>query len=177
MRVNMQNNPVFSLAKKAYEWLLVFPGDALQNLLLLFFRVNFGYQLMTNGWGKLKNHKDIVEFFASLNIPLPDLNAWIAGGVECFGSALLIVGLASRPAGALVAFTMCVAYMSVEEDRAKVLGFFKDQDSFFHADPFMYLLMGLLCLCFGPGKISLDYLLNRFVFNKEKFVKAETPKA
>lgn len=162
----MLDNPVFKLLRKGYE-LFVKIGDAFSNLLLLFFRVNFGLQLMKNGWGKLHHHSDIVEFFTSLNIPLPDLNAWIAAGVECFGSALLVIGLATRPVGVLVSFTMCVAYMSVEDDRAKVLGFFKDQDPFFQADPFFYLLMGVLAFCFGPGKISLDYLLSRFLFNKQ----------
>ena len=161
----MESNPIIKLARKAYELLVKF-GDVLQSLFLLFFRVNFGLQLMKNGWGKLNHHSDIVEFFTSLNIPLPDLNAWIAAGVECFGSALLVIGLASRPCGALIAFTMTVAYMSVEDDRAKVLGFFKDQDPFFKADPFFFLLLGVMVFCFGPGKISVDYLLNRFVFNK-----------
>lgn len=163
----MQNNPVFKLSRKAYE-LLIKIGDICQSLLLLFFRVVFGLQLMKSGEGKLKNHSDIVEFFGSLGIPLPDLNAWIAAGVEYFGSALLIVGFATRPVGALVAFTMTVAYMSVKEDREKVFNFFADQDKFFQADPFFFLLMGVLCFCFGPGKISIDHLLSRFLFNKDK---------
>lgn len=159
--------PLVALAQKAYELTFVKAGDLLQSLFLLFFRVLFGLQLMKNGWGKLHNHSDIVEFFTSLGIPLPDLNAWIAGGVECFGSALIVIGLASRPAGLLVAFTMSVAYMSVEDDRAKVLNFFKEPDPFFQADPFFYLLMAVLMLCFGPGKLSVDYLLARFVFKKK----------
>ncbi|MBZ0190019.1 MAG: hypothetical protein K8F91_27510 [Candidatus Obscuribacterales bacterium] len=35
---------------------------------------------------------------------MPDLNAWVAVGVESFGSALMIIGLAKRPIGALITF-------------------------------------------------------------------------
>ena len=46
--------------------------------------------------GKLSNIGKISEFFASLGIPLPTLNAYFIGSLECFGSLLIIVGLASR---------------------------------------------------------------------------------
>lgn len=162
-------NPIVSLAQKGYE-LLCKVGDFSQNFLLLFFRVFFGFQLMKNGWGKLNHHSDIVEFFTSLGIPLPDLNAWVAAGVECFGSALMIIGVATRPMGALIAFTMIVAYMSVEDDKTKVFDLLKlkDVDSFFKADPFFYLLTGVLVFCFGPGKFSADYLIGRFLFKKDE---------
>src|SRR5205085_11177951 len=121
-----------------------------------------------NGWGKLHHHTDIVEFFTSLGIPFPDLNAWVAASVECFGSALMIIGLATRPIGALITFTMIVAYMSVEDDKTKVFDLLKlkDLDSFFKADPYFYFLTGIMVFCFGPGKISADYLIGRFLFKK-----------
>ncbi|MDZ4832444.1 MAG: DoxX family protein [Candidatus Melainabacteria bacterium] len=169
MNDKVTGNPVVQLAQKAYE-LLVKIGDFCQNFFLLFFRVFFGIQLMKNGWGKLNHHADIVEFFTSLGIPMPDLNAWVAASVECFGSALMIIGFATRPIGALITFTMIVAYMSVTEDRTKVFDLLslKDLDSFFKADPFFYLLTGVMVFCFGPGKFSADYLLGRFLFKKDE---------
>jgi len=163
----VSGNPVVLLLKKAYE-LFCKVGDFCQNFFLLFFRVFFGIQLMKNGWGKLHHHSDIVEFFTSLGIPMPDLNAWVAASVECFGSALMIIGLATRPIGALITFTMIVAYMSVEDDKTKVFDLLKlkDLDSFFKADPYFYLLTGVMVFCFGPGKFSADYLIGRFLFKK-----------
>ncbi len=163
----MLDNPVISLFRKLYG-LLVKIGDLCQNLFLLAFRLNWGYQFMKNGWGKLHNHKDIVDFFTELAIPLPDLNAWVVAGVECFGGVLLILGLAMRPVGVVLAVTMTVAYLSVSDDREKVFNFFQDQDKFLQADPFFFLLTALIVFCFGPGKLSVDYLLGRFLFNKDK---------
>lgn len=166
-------NPIVALGVKAYE-LVVKICDLLRHPLLLLFRLNWGLQFFHTGLGKLKNHKDIVEFFASLNIPLPDLNAWIAAGVECFGGILLMIGLASRPVAALTTFTMIVAYMAVTDDRQTVFDFFSylfndtdKQNPFLRADPFFFLLTSLLVLAFGPGVFSLDYLLGKFVFKKK----------
>ncbi len=174
MTETKSGNPVLKLGDKGYG-LLVKIGDFCQNFFLLFFRVFFGIQLMQNGWGKLHHHSDIVEFFTSLGIPMPDLNAWVSSSVECFGSALMIIGFASRPIGALITFTMIVAYLSVEDDRTKVLDLLKlkDLDSFFKADPYFYWLTGIMVFCFGPGKFSADYLIGRFVFKRDHSKAAE----
>lgn len=134
-------------------------------LILLFFRLNWGYQYFVSGRGKFLNHSDIVDFFTSLHIPFPDFNAWFVAGVEAVGGILLILGLFNRPLGIILSINMIVAYLSVEDDRAKVLNFFKEQDPFFQADPFFFLLTALLAFAFGAGPLSLDrlivYLWNR----------------
>lgn len=127
--------------------------------------MNFGIQLFTIGKGKLSHHKDIAEYFASLNIPLPDLNAWFVGGVEMIGGLCLAVGLLTRPFGLMIAIAMTVAYLTAEKDALNIT--FEHQDKFFQADPFFYLLLGLLCFAFGAGKISLDFLIQKFLL-KEK---------
>jgi hypothetical protein len=65
-----------------------------------------------------------------------------------------------------------VAYLAVEEDRAKVFNVFNDLDAFTHADPFFFLLTAVIVLIFGPGVVSADYLLYRFFF-KNKLGKAD----
>jgi|AGTN01.2.fsa_nt_gi Predicted membrane protein len=174
-------NRIVALAAKAYE-LVVKICDLLRHPLLLLFRLNWGLQFYQTGLGKLKNHKDIVEYFTSLNIPLPDLNAWIAAGVECFGGILLMIGLASRPVATLTAFTMIVAYMAVSDDRQTVFDFFanffgdsKKQDPFLQAAPFFFLLTSLLVLAFGPGVFSLDFLIGKLVKKKLGDQSAQKP--
>ncbi len=170
------NNKIVLLAKKAYE-LLAKGGDLFSNVLLLIFRLNWGLQFFHNGIGKLSNHKDIVDFFTELGIPLPDLNAWMVGGTELVGGALLVLGLASRPIALALVVMMTVAYASVKDDRNTFLNifspggfwdFFEKQTDFLQADPFFFLLTALIVFAFGPGKISIDYLLGRYVFNKGK---------
>lgn len=157
---------VFDLVTKGYG-LLIKAGDLLQPVLLLVFRLTWGWQFFVTGKGKLLNHADIVEFFTSLGIPLPDFNAWFVAGLECVGGILLILGLASRPIGLLLTVNMIVAYLAVKDDREAVFNMFKDPDTFLQADPFFFLLTAVLVLAFGPGKISLDYLLCKTICKKK----------
>jgi len=48
-------------------------------------------------------------------------------------------------------------------DRESLLAFFSDPGKFYNADPFIFLFVGLLVLIFGPGKLSLDTLLRRWM--------------
>lgn len=94
-RLILPDNKLASLARKGYE-LLIKAGDLFQNLLLLLFRLNWGLQFFHNGIGKLQNHKDIVDFFTELGLPMPDFNAWMVGGTELIGGLLLVLGLATH---------------------------------------------------------------------------------
>jgi putative oxidoreductase len=159
----MQLSDVFSKASKNIASF----GNFLQVPILLFFRLNWGLQFFQTGQGKLINHGKIVEFFSSLNLPMPDATAWFVGGVECVGGLLLLVGLLTRPVGLVLTINMIVAYLSVEDDRNTIFNFFKDQDPFFKADPLFYLLASLLCFSFGGGPLSLDTLLKKLYAKNE----------
>ncbi|MBK7749788.1 MAG: DoxX family protein [Candidatus Obscuribacter sp.] len=142
-------------------------SNYLQPLVLLVFRLTWGWQFFLSGKGKLLNHNNVSEFFTSLGIPFPELNAWVVGGVECIGGLLLLAGLASRPVGLILSLTMTVAYLSVEDDRTKVINVFKDMTPFLTADPFFFWLTAVITLAFGAGPLSLDWLIERF-FIKDK---------
>jgi putative oxidoreductase len=132
-------------------------ASALQSPFLLVLRLYFFWQLFLTGKGKLANIGKVTEFFASLGIPLPTLNAYFIGSLECFGSLLLIIGLASRPLALLVLLSMIVAYLTA--DFEAVSGIFSDPDKFVKADPFPFLLSALIVVVFGPGRFSVDALL------------------
>ena len=149
------NKPT-NLFRSGYE-LLIASGGALQSLFLLVLRLYFFWQLFLTGKGKLANIGKVTEFFASLGIPLPTLNAYFIGSLECFGSLLLIIGLASRPLALLVLLSMIVAYLTA--DFETVSGIFSDPDKFVKADPFPFLLTALIVFAFGPGRFSVDALL------------------
>lgn len=131
----------------------------LQSPLLLVIRLYWGWSFAQTGWGKLMNLDRTAEFFASLGLPAPKLNALAAGATECFGGVLLALGLFARPAAVPLAFTMVVAYATA--DREAVQAIFSDPDKFTGAAPFLFLLASVLVLAFGPGKLSLDTLLAR----------------
>jgi putative oxidoreductase len=154
-----------------YEFLIA--GCAvLQSPFLLVLRVYFFWQLYLTGKGKLANIGKVSEFFASLGIPLPTLNAYFIGSLECFGSLLLILGLASQPLALLIVISMTVAYLTA--DFEAVSNLFSDPDKFVKADPFPFLLTALIVLIFGPGRFSVDALLK---WRSRKLVERRQPAA
>jgi putative oxidoreductase len=141
---------------RAYE--LVFSGGVvLTSVFLLLLRLYFFWQLFLTGKGKLSNIGKISEFFSGLGIPLPTLNAYFIGSLECFGSLLIIVGLAARPLSLLIAISMIVAYFTA--DFEAISSILSDSDKFVKADPFPFLLAALIIYVFGAGRFSVDELL------------------
>jgi putative oxidoreductase len=136
------------------------------NLVLLVLRLVWGWQFLTTGFGKLQNHVRVTEFFTSLGIPMPGLNAWFVGGLEMVGGALLLIGLFSRPIAFLLTGNMFVAYLTA--DRPALLGIFHDLDAFLKADPFWFLFVSIVVLTLGPGAISLDRFLRKAITEKRE---------
>lgn len=145
------------LALSATGYLLVIKaGSSLQSLVLLVVRLYWGWAFFQTGKGKLCNLDQTTEFFQSLGLPLPGVNAALAGATECLGGLLLLLGLASRPAALALSFTMVVAYLTADLDAVK--GILGDPDTFLEAAPFQFLFASVLVLVFGPGRYSLDRL-------------------
>lgn len=149
--------------RRAYEHLVKIASGG-QSLFLLAVRLYWGWQFFVTGKGKLANLAQVAEFFKSLGIPMPALNAFLAGTTECFGGLLLLVGLASRLTAIPLIFTMIIAYLTADLDAVKSL--FTEPDKFVSADPFLFLFASLIVLVFGPGLFSADALLGR-LFHKD----------
>lgn len=128
----------------------------LQSFVLLVIRLFWGWQFFLTGKGKLMNLDRTAGYFESLHIPLPKLNALMAGTTECVGGLLLLVGLFSRIISVPLTCVMMVAYLTAESDALKSL--FSDSDKFTGAEPFLFLFACVIIFAFGPGKISLDTL-------------------
>jgi len=144
--------------QKLHAW-FVKAASGLQSPLLLVVRLYWGWQLATNGWGKLHNLPRVTEFFASLGLPAPGPTATFVAIFEFVGGILLALGLLSRIAALGITIDMIMAYITA--DRAALLSFLSDPGKFYVADPYTFLFAGLLIVIFGPGKLSLDTLLAR----------------
>lgn len=131
----------------------------LQHPLLLLIRLYWGYDFFQTGLGKLTNLERTTAFFASLNIPFPQLNAIAAGTTEIFCGALLMIGLASRYVSVPLIIILCVAYAT--DDIEALTNIVADTESFVAATPFQHLLASLLVLVFGAGIFSADGLIQR----------------
>jgi len=126
----------------------------LQSPFLLFVRLYWGWQLAQSGWGKLHHLANVAEYFRTLGLPMPAQMAVFIACVEFFGGIFLALGLASRVTGLVLTVNLSMAY--VLGDREALLSFFSDPDKFIAAAPFAFLIVSLIVLTFGAGKISAD---------------------
>ena len=131
----------------------------LQSPFLLAVRLYWGWQFAQSGWGRLHHIRQATDFFASLNIPFPAVNVVFISSLELVGGILLIVGLASRLVGLLLACDMVVAFWTA--DREALSSIFSDPGKFYGADPYTFLFAALLVLIFGAGLFSVDAWLSR----------------
>ena len=146
-----------SSAYNKLDGLLATLGGWLQPVLLLVIRGWWGWSFFLTGKGKLLNLEKTTAFFTDLGLPLPKLNAIMAGSTECIGGLLLLLGLGSRLVSVPLIFTMLVAYATADKEALQAI--FSDTDKFTSAAPFLFLLASMIVFAFGPGKLSLDALL------------------
>jgi putative oxidoreductase len=137
--------------------LLIRVSNSLQSPFLLVVRLYWGWQFAQTGWGKLGDVGKVTNFFTTLGIPAPALNAWFVSGLEFAGGILLILGLGSRLIALPLAIDMVVAYIAA--DREALGKIFSDPDKFYAAAPYTFLVASLIVLIFGPGKYSVDAML------------------
>lgn len=133
----------------------------LQSPLLLVVRLYWGWQFFQTGWGKLQDIPKVVDFFTSLGLPFPNVTAYVVGASECVGGILLFLGSGSRLISLPLLADMVGAYLTA--DREALRAIFSEPGKFYAADPYTFLFAALLILVFGPGKISLDSLLQRLI--------------
>src|SRR5262245_1531156 len=105
-----------------------------QSILLFFIRLVWCFGFMQSGWGTLQNLDKTTEFFASVGIPEPGLNAILVACVELGGGTLLLIGLLSRLAAIPLSITMIVAYITSDPEAVQAL-FSSEYNKFFEAAP------------------------------------------
>jgi putative oxidoreductase len=140
--------------------LLISAANSMQSLLLLFVRLYWGWQFVVDGWGKLHNLPKVTEYFSSLGLPAPGPTAIFVSILELVGGVLLALGSGSRLIALLLTINMTMAYIT--GDREALLSIFSDPDKFSAAAPFTYLMASLLILVFGPGRFSLDHIIDKW---------------
>ena len=125
-------------------------------------RLIVGYVFMLSGWTKLNNLPTMIERFTEWGIPAPQILTPFVSGVECFGGAMLILGLFTRIPAAMLAVVMLVAIKSAKwgdvDSLETLLGF--EEATYFAV--FLWLAIA------GPGAASLDWLLLRATGGDER---------
>lgn len=127
-------------------------AGALSDTGLLLLRLFGGLALaLGHGLGKLPPSEGFIGRVGGLGFPAPEVFAWLSGLAEFGGGLLLAMGLLTRPAALIIALNMAAAAFLAHA-----------------ADPFagkekalLFLAIAVCFLLTGPGRFSLDALLNR----------------
>jgi len=130
----------------------------LQSFSLLLARLIVAYGFYEPAMMKWKDINSVAEWFGSLGIPFPTLNAYMAATTEITGVVLLTLGLFTRIISIPMIIIMIVAIKTVH----LVNGFSAGNNGF--EIPLYYMVFLLIFVAFGAGKFSLDQLL----FKEEK---------
>jgi len=97
------------------------------------------------------------QWLASIGLEPGYAMALLAGGVEFFGGLALVLGLLTRPAALVAAFTMLVAIFSVHIGN----GLFMSNNGYEYALTLFVVTLALAVQ--GAGRFALDNLLQKQV--------------
>jgi len=134
--------------------------NKLSDLSPLFFRLILAYGFYKPATTKFNNFSSIVDWFGSMGMPFPKLNAFLATGTEMVGFILLFLGLATRLISVPLIIVMIVAITTVHIGNG-----FEAGDNGLEI-PLYYILMLISLIITGPGKISLDHLISKYINKK-----------
>jgi putative oxidoreductase len=144
--------------------------DFMISAALLWLRVLMGSAIAYHGYQKLAKGSaaKLTELAANWQFPAPAFFAWAAVFSEFAGGILVVIGLMTRPAAALILTTMTVAVFWAHSgdpwfaiNAEKPGGGSKEL-------ALCYGVMAATLLLAGGGKFSLDWLVWPRVFSKKK---------
>ncbi|HEX9877098.1 MAG TPA: DoxX family protein [Gammaproteobacteria bacterium] len=151
------------ILQKAIGWLIELPAtllNHLQDLLSLFVRLYVGWQFFHAGWLKVNSWDSTLFLFQyEYRVPVlpPGLAAVLGTVGELLFPVLLWIGLTSRLAGVGLQFVNVMAVVSY----AHVI-FNPEFGTSAIVDHYLWGLMILMVIVYGPGRLSVDELLTRF---------------
>ena len=122
-------------------------ASAIADAGLLVLRLMAGLALaFAHGVNKIPPSEGFIGGVEALGFPFPVFFAWSAGVAEFVGGLCLAVGLLTRPASVLIAFTMAVAFFLRHAN----------DDFATKEKAFLYGGIALLYLLTGGGRFSVD---------------------
>ncbi len=118
-------------------------------------RLALGSVFVQTGWGKLHNLPRVIDYFGSLGIPAPQLQAPFVASLEFVGGLFLLAGLFTRVVSVPLSVSMVVALLTAKR------GDISSASDLYGTVEFLYLLVLGYLAAFGAGTLSLDRILVR----------------
>lgn len=122
----------------------------LQSISLLFVRLVLAYGFYEPAINKFSNIESVAQWFGSMNIPYPLINAYLSASIEMAGVILLALGLFTRVISIPLIVIMIVAIKTVHLSH----GFSAGANGF--EIPLYFIIFLLILLTHGAGKLSID---------------------
>lgn len=121
----------------------------------LFIRLGVGLVFTVHGWQKFDNGvSNFAGYLESLNVPAPELVAWLQTFAEGIGGLMLIAGVLTRLVTLPLIGILIGAILLVKVDLGFVVG---DAPG---GELDTAVIAGLLGLLFiGPGRFSVDHMM------------------
>ena len=164
----MFENSFIHFLHKVYSYFIKV-GSNLQSLFLLYMRLTWGHQFFITGLAKFGNIDMVAHYFQTLHIGHPLFNAYLVATVELIGGLLLFVGFASRMAAVPLIILMLTALSTAHVHVFTTFSFFFEPASLVQETPYPFLITSLLVFIFGPGRISIDGWIKRWVEKQPKY--------
>jgi putative oxidoreductase len=137
--------------------------EGLEWLGRLVIRLAVGIEFFGSGLGKLGKLPGFIQYFRMLGIPFPEVQAPFVAGVELICGALIVIGLATRPAALMLCGVMAVAIVTAAAPEHHVTATWHGLLEFLYLPEWcLLLLLGWLVLA-GPGRASVDARIRRRV--------------
>lgn len=147
----MLTNPFLHFLDKFYQFFIRI-GSNLQSLLLLYLRVIWGHQFFTHGINRLGFHFTPFEL-----------------GIEAVLGFCLFIGFASRIVTIPLIILTLRALISSQSPELSHFQFLTEPINLVRQVPYPFLLTSLIVFIFGPGRISIDAWIKRWVDNQPRY--------
>jgi len=120
-------------------------------------RLVFGYFWLETGIAKVHNLDGFTQRFVGWHIPYPAFNAGLSAWTELLGGLFIMLGLFTRLICIPMLINMAVAVTLVVSANLMSL------DDYVEADEIVYSLIFFWLLVAGPGKVSVDTFIARWL--------------
>jgi putative oxidoreductase len=130
--------------------------DGIEWVVRLVIRIAVGLEFFGSGLGKLGKLTGLIQYFRSLGIPAPEIQAPFVASTELICGALIAVGLVTRPAAVMLCGVMTVAIVTAAAPAKHITATWHGLLEFLYLPEVLLLLLLAWLVFAGPGRASVD---------------------